>query len=51
VKSPRAAPGDSVLLYAIGCGATNPVFPAGVVVAETTVQTALRSRRYAASGF
>lgn len=32
----RAAPGDSVLLYAIGCGATNPVFPAGVVVAENT---------------
>jgi len=31
----RAGPGDSVIFYAVGCGATNPVFPAGVVVAET----------------
>jgi uncharacterized protein (TIGR03437 family) len=47
----RAAPGDSVLLYAIGCGATNPVFPAGVVVAETTVHIALRSKTLCRFGF
>ena len=30
----RAAPGDSIVFYAVGCGATNPVFPSGVVVAD-----------------
>ena len=29
----RAVPGDSVVFYAIGCGATNPASPAGIVVA------------------
>jgi uncharacterized protein (TIGR03437 family) len=30
----RAGPGDALIFYAVGCGATNPVTPSGVVVAE-----------------
>ena len=30
----RAAPGDAIVLYGVGCGSTNPVTPSGLVVAD-----------------
>jgi uncharacterized protein (TIGR03437 family) len=30
----RAAPGDSIVFFAVGCGSTTPVTPAGLVVAD-----------------